>query len=1365
MKLATALRAASGNTLVGNTMATVEGLQFGAEVTRKIAGRLPSFTGRVRSDMQAAERASARFSDSMDESARSAGRLSRSLAHVRENIRAYTEWAAVGALVGSAIRELNKDVNTVVESYYGMGRGLEKTRRGMRGLMHEAWNLSRLQGMLEDTAAYMNMPMEAAEQLFQKLSKSVRTFYGPGGKIRYDLAGDAARQILAFSRITGASVDQSVDLYARLTNQFGRSHRQAVSGLNTIARAGQLVNEELQNMGKDGGVFLEDLVGVINDAASAFQGFTLDVENLAGRTAYAVKVGQELGMTYNQAADTAKQMTAIFAKPGGYLGFQGGERLRQEVVAITRGLDDAEERARALSSHFGINVAQGRTLDIAAKGPNAQMNVMEVLAGTKAGQEQQFQLMRQMAKQNQLSLDVFKQFVGGENLSAEQAGDLMQVMLAQGNYKDFERRLALSKKESAADSVIRQSVLVPQMVYEWIKAESASTKMTLASVLAGIKAGFLAVSVAVLLPAIIGILRAVSNIPKTARRLDQFMTQNAGWYRKSKGLASQAKDGVAKGWSYVMSGDMFKDIRTGYVSVRDKISELVNLFREGRAYVRMADAAGPVLRRGRAFAEDKYVAARGAALSGYRRYVQPAGAALSSRYSDVHGRLQSRVSDIQERLRTASPETQARLQGELARAQAGLALASRRVQETAQNSSLVRDSVAFTRNNFRRGQALYGESFNPRAVAGYAKAQSRRALNATRKALRAQADASQAVADAVTKEARTATRLGRQHARRAARRGRGGAIGAGPASAESGFAGGPTTVEAAANAADSLAASNLGGSGVSNALGMFSTLAYAASNLTSMFGSGGEQLSDYDRRRVKAAKPRARMRTADGQKIKRLGVRGWVGGLNNAAAPVSGPLATAARQNVLMNSTLGGDLVRNGPGGFIEGAQGSGSWRRKLARGAWNTAKRGGADFAKRNAVKGLVLASTVGTAYGAWQSFSGAAMGTEDIGQDGERVHAGGRKYDEELDERMQGMQGLSAQMDLAKQLGATDEYNKLSKAFEEQRAKYEEISKDKDLLDALDRKHTDLTTTIDQLKKAKKHASKEMRAVIDVRIKKLKAEASGIEDQVEAKGQSTTDEKDSWLGKVKLWSGFNMLMGGWHMAKHGVSFLAGKFPLVAKGVSWLTGKAGYVMSSITRVLGSKLMQRFPWLRAIAMKAISPAATWIGKMASKLVTMAGPFARLFPGLGELVTFGTTYATTEGSVGKRAFVAAGTTVSSLGGRVALGALGTLAGPVGTGVGQAVGATGGAIAGEKWSNKAWDYLFGGGESSKEPAKVSPEPTGYGMAGTYSDITARGTASPVNSQGGATLTLKLDNARSFVESANARSVQVNTGLSGG
>lgn len=555
------------------------------------------------------------FGENTDESVKKTGKLAEMWQGLKDNLGKIT----IGALLGSAFAEFNELTNKNIEAYYNYGQAMSRVDHGVLRLSKDTWNLARMQTRLQYSANAMNLPLEAGAEIFTNLSQKVRNLYDSQGHLQFNVATRAAENIMAFSRVTGASIDQSTDLYARFINHFGRTNDQAIKGLNSIARAGQLVNEELQDAGIHGGIFISDLTGIINDAAGAFDGFTLNVEHLSSRVAMAVKTGHELGMTYDQAMDSAKQMASIFSKPGGFLGFQAGEQLRQDIASATKGIDDAEERASVLSSKYKISTSSARTLDVASKDVNAQMQVMDILKGTDAGMEKQFDLMKGVADNNAQSLEVFKQFVGGENLTAEQSGDLLQILRKGGNFSDFKSHVDRTKDETRADQVISNSVLGPKMIVDWIKASMGPVnRIRLAAAMTTLKAATAAGSVFAKIAKWAFIVAAVLAIPKMVRlgmawAMDRFGDKIAwakSWFvkfgnftkfafNKAEPYFKGALQTTKRIWGYVRSGSLFDHLGIfikkagGYLADIPRVLHSIwSLFRSGAARVTATIAKG-----------------------------------------------------------------------------------------------------------------------------------------------------------------------------------------------------------------------------------------------------------------------------------------------------------------------------------------------------------------------------------------------------------------------------------------------------------------------------------------------------------------------------------------------------------------------------------------------------------------------------------------------------------------------------------------------------------------------------------------------------------------------------------------------------
>lgn len=1354
MNIASALRATS---TTGRTARTVEGLAYGASAVGSAYHGARSFVSRSdASNMRDASRYAEDLNTSLDSSAKSAGRLSQAIGSVKQNLGAYLKWAAIGGLVGSALRDLSDDADRVVESYYSIGESMARTRKGMHGLIKDTWNLSLMSGRLEEMAARMNMPAEAMRGIFEKLTRSVRTFYGSDGKIRYDLAGDAAMQVAAFSRITGASVEQSVDLYAKLTNQYGKSHRQVVSGMQSISRAGQMVNEELHDMGKDGGLALEDLVGLINDAGSAFDGFALNVEHLAARTSHAIKIGQELGMTYNQAADTAKQMTAIFARPGGYIAFQAGDQLQQEIADTLRGLTDAETRAKTLSQKYGINVAQGRTLDIASSGPNAQMNVMEVMKGTTAGMEKQFTLMQEQARNNALSTDVFKQFVGGQNLSTEQSGDLLQVLSQQGSsFKDWQRRLEMSKKETAADKVVDQSVFVPTMAKEWIKATSGAMKLNIAAGL-GIAKGLVSgLKFAAMILIGYGIIKAIMNVKQVVRNLDKLMVKwfDTDYTKKRDFFLSgynRMKKEAGGAWMYLRSGEMFKDMKSFFRNVSTGIGSLIKAFQNGSARVTIQGYANAAQSRGAAAMRG--VRARGAAVvDGVRTQGAAAVGGVRARGAAVYQDLQTRGSAARTAVAANIAAARTGAQQNLTSAQAAYARVSHMnpaLPIVAQRRQALEDArAAMTRTSARSRNLLRG-------VSDYASTQASTAADSTRRAVRERVAVARNAATTGTAAARRIARRQQRLSAVADRRAQREA-----SAAESNMSGG-----------------GMGGGGIFASLlglvGSFSgtagagaaSMADLAMSTGGMVGGGGAATTGG------IAGSRPVPNTAIGRFRNRVRGRGreLLGDVNTAVSPMATPLRRSGRVSAVMTESVVHDLGR----GAASAAVGGGTARQRGIRGAL-TAGRG---FASRNATKGVALLAAGGLAYGTYQGFRESVLGEENTGEDGETQRAGGRRYDEEIKEKRGAVEEISNQIDIAKLAGDQATADSFQREYEQQKALLDAMEKKREGLNASDRKRDEIDNQIKKLKKARKDSTSESsKKLLSAKIDALQKQENDLDTELAKSGLSSTSV---WTKAKSFASLFFTLNGIRELGS--MLFTIGPIAKVweaAKGAT--VGVLRMASKLITGPLG-----RIPLVRAAASKIATFATGSLGGIGTKLLAFVGPKAAKFiPGVGDILSGGLAALMTEGGISKKLFVGVGTAGASLAGRVgggaAMGGTGFVVGTVAPGVGNVIGGVGGVAVGQGLGSVAasaaaqsylpdlYDKWFTNDDDIKKPSLVRPEGPSGSMAGSMSDLSSSGvgTVTRVGKDNSAYLSVKISNFGPALDKQQMYNEQRDSGRSGG
>ena len=1078
---------------------------------------------------------------------------------VKDNAASLLTWGAIGGLTAKALIGLAEGADRAVESYYSMGESFKRTNKGMLRAFKDSWNITLMEEWVEMSAARMNLPIEAVKGLYEKLTRSTRTFYSVSGKIRYDILNDTMKQVVAFSRITGASVDQAADLYVRFTNQFGKTNKQALSGMQTIARAGQLVNEELHDMGKDGGVALEDLVGVINDAATAFDGFSLNIEHLAARSAHAVKIGQELGMTYNQAMDTSKQMTSIFAKPGGFIGFQAGEAIRQQVEDATKGLDDAEARAQILAQKFGVNIAVGRTLDIAAQGPNAQMNVMDITKGTKLGMETQFKMMQDLAKDNRMSLDVMKAFLGGENLSAEQAGDLMQVVTQQGStFQDFARHLDRSKKETSAKSVIEGATFTPTVIKEWLKTASPALQMKAAAILTALKVAPMILLLSAMVPFALGFFRVFKTLPAFLGKLG---VGPGTW----KGLGGAVKNGAVAGFNYVKdfaqlairhvkSGGVWDAIKTGVSKLPEMFARLTEMFRTGsaRAMVRVVGA---------------------------KEWAKQNAGVAADRIQDHASKVKARAGRAYDR------QIQAR-RDQVAAAEASLATASSVESQiaTVDRSKLSPEDKAFHDKAAARARRI-------KAVAAGRKAQALAAIEdiSARKSevfARISRDASEKVTSAyrnaqgvVTEK----TRSGFHAVTRAARgsserlRNRLGMGGLPAAELESLAAG---TVDARPEVVGPRPQPTASaGPGLASAIG---PAALAA-------GSAGTKGPGFLRR--------------IGDKI------GLSAKKIESAAESSGLKAGVNQMNAARRR------MRTGKQVFVEeGMEAAfahnGGIRAKLGKGLKSGAGAALGHYAGRAAG----LAMTGMAVYEMYEQLVPGKIEDKGLGGTEEHPMAGTRRNQKKLEDREKELETLSAQIDLAKDTRNDKMAAAWQAEYDRRHAEYEAIQKETDDLDSVDRMNTEILEQIENVERLRKSATNDaVKAMYTQKLKELKEKQAGYERKIKRSGEQTTHDKDNqgWLGstinKVSQFGGMLGSGANWALRKAGFEGFRAPAEVIASKlgiptVEKLAERGGG--STIARMLG--MGARGAPIVGSAVGGVVDALTEDGPWAKKLLVGAG---------------------------------------------------------------------------------------------------------------------------------------------------------------
>jgi hypothetical protein len=522
------------------------------------------------------------------------------------------------------------------------------------------------------------------------------------------------------------------------------------------------------------------------------------------------------------------------------------------------------------------------------------------------------------------------------------------------------------------------------------------------------------------------------------------------------------------------------------------------------------------------------------------------------------------------------------------------------------------------------------------------------------------------------------------------------------------------------------------------------------------------------REKFKNASPAARARLERMQKFRkgnRFGkIKAVASDVHGAVQPVTQPLSKASR----LRNFRAGSAKTDAIGGLEKAVTTSGSLKRRAARGALSAA----GSWTSRNAAKGTAIVGSAASAYMLYQQL----MPNEDNGMDGERQMAGGRKYDEKIQDQDEALQAISEQIDIAKLAGDDAAAADFEKEYKIQKDILETMNKNKDTLDAKDRQREELEGRIKKLKKAKKNArSDHMKDLLDAQIKNLE----GQEDQLDV------DLAKEGLQASSIWErtkSFAMLF----TSINGIREIGGllmRIGPVAWAVNAMRTVAGKAIGLGMRVLGSPLGKL-----GFVQKAVGNSLGAVSKMMSgfygKVAAYLGPKGMAAaPGLSDLLVGVVTGATTEGPTAKKLFVGAGTTGASIVGRavggITAGVTGAAVGSVlpivgnaiggvgGIGIGGAIGSSTFATAAQSYLPALYDRWFSDNGDGSAPQLVRPssEPAGSMSGGNTSASNEPVTGSFGKLKSDGTVTVEFKGFTQLADQTNAKIAKRDSGLSGG
>lgn len=322
---------------------------------------------------------------------------------------------------GEALKLLYKDYSMFTEQLYKANGELKLSDVSFTKMAKNADVLQASSLKLRMFAAAANISAEEFGQLNEKLlgTYMVMDKFGNFDSRKYE---EMSKEMLNYSRLTGASLDESIGFHAKLRRQFSMTDAQAGKTMRGIIAAQKEVRGSTARSFADFATFDDDFQKSIQSIVDGYDGFKLDVSGVTGLFKEQVKVAEKLGMSYQETFDIAKKFVGLVTKKSSSaLEYASGQQIIKKVSSILGGDDQMralykkgvtdEERDSIINKALATDEAKKLKLNkdqlmavaFAATrivgGPNA-MQAADAVRGSLLGSASKLNALNSMAGDN-----------------------------------------------------------------------------------------------------------------------------------------------------------------------------------------------------------------------------------------------------------------------------------------------------------------------------------------------------------------------------------------------------------------------------------------------------------------------------------------------------------------------------------------------------------------------------------------------------------------------------------------------------------------------------------------------------------------------------------------------------------------------------------------------------------------------------------------------------------------------------------------------------------------------------------------------------------------------------------------------------
>jgi len=239
--------------------------------------------------------------------------------------------------LGEAFRVLYKDYALFTDQAYKMNGVMDLNNLSFATLAKNTVSLEVSNAKLRLFAATAGISTEEFDQLNGKLFNTY-TMMDKFGKLdnrKYEMMG---RELLSYSRQTGASLDETIGIHAKLRMQFGKTNSEAIRSMHSIIAAQKETQSATSNAFGDFATFNDDFQKSIESVIDGYSGFKLDISGVTSLFKDQVQVAAKLGYTYQQSFDIAKKFTGLLTKKNSsYMSYHTGQIVLSQAEELFGG--------------------------------------------------------------------------------------------------------------------------------------------------------------------------------------------------------------------------------------------------------------------------------------------------------------------------------------------------------------------------------------------------------------------------------------------------------------------------------------------------------------------------------------------------------------------------------------------------------------------------------------------------------------------------------------------------------------------------------------------------------------------------------------------------------------------------------------------------------------------------------------------------------------------------------------------------------------------------------------------------------------------------------------------------------------------